>query len=75
MFSKISIFFIFFTLIFAQILAIRLCVGDLDCLPTAIFICGKFIGGFNELSNLKNSGKLLEALAECTGENSKIFEA
>ncbi|VDM94897.1 unnamed protein product [Thelazia callipaeda] len=30
-----------------------------------IFICGKFIGGFLELQQLNNAGKLLDAIAKC----------
>lgn len=34
-----------------------------------IFICGHFIGGFTDLDKLRETRKLWEALAECTGEN------
>ncbi|EPB79600.1 glutaredoxin [Ancylostoma ceylanicum] len=34
-----------------------------------IFICGRFIGGFTDLDKLRETRKLWEALAECTGEN------
>ncbi|KHJ79535.1 glutaredoxin [Oesophagostomum dentatum] len=34
-----------------------------------IFICGKFVGGFTDLDKLRETRKLWETLAECTGEN------
>ncbi|CAJ0942371.1 unnamed protein product, partial [Mesorhabditis belari] len=34
-----------------------------------IFICGKFIGGFTELSELHEAKTLLEKISECTKEN------
>ncbi|KHJ81073.1 hypothetical protein OESDEN_19243 [Oesophagostomum dentatum] len=33
------------------------------------FYCGKFVGGFTDLDKLRETKKLWEALAECTGEN------
>lgn len=36
-----------------------------------IFICGNFIGGFTELLQLKNAGKLLDAVAECSSPHKK----
>ncbi|CAD6190451.1 unnamed protein product [Caenorhabditis auriculariae] len=39
-----------------------------------IFICGKFVGGFTELDTMRKAGKLLEAVAQCSGENSSKEE-
>ena len=33
-----------------------------------IFICGKFVGGYTELNQLKENGRLLETVNECAHE-------
>ncbi|KAK6739769.1 hypothetical protein RB195_008328 [Necator americanus] len=34
-----------------------------------VFICGRFVGGFTDLDKLRETRKLWEELAQCTGEN------
>ena len=38
-----------------------------------IFICGKFIGGYTELYNLRQAKKLFDAIDECSHQYDPII--